>query len=235
MEKSQENNMIDIVAQLERMSDEKLRQYNNKRKNNNPLIYKVIIPAVLIIVLCSMAYVVLNPLKVDFSPYYAGNNRLMIVSAIYKGSHASSYSYDLMVDDEIVPAQSHGTVYDFDIQDVYYKNISLNEYLKSTYDESEFNGNNNNGNNNEITIETSFDYDFRSNTEYLLFIYKGGDYIADFYPVDSPKESVKKQSPYYILQPENTRIIEKTSTGYRTEDGTVSESELKKLLKELLQ
>ncbi len=229
--------MIDIVAELERMSNEELRHYNNKRKNSS-LIYKVIIPVVLIIVLCGMAYVIINPHKVDFSPYYAGNNRLMVVSAVYKGGHASSYSYDLMVDDEIVPAESHGTVYDFDIQDVLYKNISYNEYLKSAFDESEINNSTNNANNsgsNEITIETSFDYDFKSDTEYLLFIYKGGNYIADFYPIDSPQEAVKKESPYYILKPQDAKIIEKTDTGYKTEDGTVSESELKKLLEELLQ
>lgn len=227
--------MIDIVAELERMSNEELRNYNNKRKNNSSLIYKVIIPAVLIIVLCGMAYVVLNPHKVDFSPYYAGNNRLMVVSAVYKGSHASSYSYDLMVDDEIVPVKSHGTVYDFDIQDVLYKNISYNEYLKRTYDESEINADDYSSNNNEITIETNFDYDFKSDTEYLLFIYKGGNYIADFYPIDSPQEAVKKESPYYILKPQDAKIIEKTDTGYKTEDGTVSDNELKKLLEELLQ
>lgn len=202
-----DNNMIDIVSEL-KLNDK-------KKKRGSKQVIPAMALAVIFLLIVYFTFYKYSNTQVDFSVYMIPSDNLCaIIEAEYVGEHDNCYNYDLMVDGDIVSVETNTVLYDIMVTKVWYGNsVAMGKFK----------------------IETGKIPLIEEGSKYIFFVYEGTETFTDFYPIDSPVEQIKKESPYYVFVPE-TALIERMEDGkYLLPDGDViSEVKLKKYLEKYI-
>lgn len=202
-----DDNMIDIVSEL---------KLNDKKKKRGP---KQVIPvlalAVIFLLIVSSIFYKYSNTQMDFSVYMIPSyNPCAIIEAEYVGEHDNCYNYDLMVDGDIISVEANTVLYNIMVTKVWYGNSVAMGKFKIEAD--------------KIPL-------IEEGRKYIFFVYEGTGTFTDFYPIDSPVEQIKKESPYYVIVPDTALIERREDGNYVLPDGSViSEGKLKRYLEKYI-
>lgn len=170
MKKNQNKKMINILEEL------------GIKKTKRTKDYKIL--AGVLAVLCFVIFVISAVMWVKpETPKYTKEDFpgcFTVINARYVSSYRKDYRYEILVAEELQTVNKTYYCYQFHVE---------NEPKESLQVDTEGN----------ILIEVDELLDMEIGKTYTLPVYKGGKYLADFYPIDSGLDSVKRDSVYFLM------------------------------------